>query len=476
MTPLKKALAGLLLALTWLAPLTADAASLYIEKWKQLETSGGTPCAGCKLYFYTTGTTTPKDTFSDEALATPNANPITLNSAGRVASQVWISGRYRVVFKTAAGVTISDDDPVEDLAAASDIQDGSATYCGTNSGTADALAFTCSPTLTSYTAGMALRGRITADNTGAVTANFNAVGVKSVLKDDDTALVAGDLQGPDIIEVAYDATTDAFRLLSNSPYLRRTGSNIPARVDVADGATVDLRGEIIKSKYARLVTSTTTITAITLGDGEAVNVLFNTARGITHGASLILPGGVSITTVAGDTATFVGESGGVVRCLHYTTSQFNTRAPRVLGDGAGLNVPADTSEDTLATVTIPASVMGARGTVRITSEWSVNNDASSKTARIRFSGGAGTATFSADLLNETRAIVVTEIKNTTATNVQRFNSVSQLITGATITTASQGSAAVDTTAATTLVFTGQKADSTDTMTLNHYRVELIPSY
>lgn len=213
---MKRILAGLLLALSALASFEASAGSLYIEKWKQLETSSGTPCAGCKLYFYTTGTTTPKDTFSDEALATANANPITLNSAGRVAAAVWISGRYRVVFKTAAGVTISDDDPVEDLAAASDIQDGTPNYCGTNSGTANALAFTCTPTFTSYTAGIVLRGRITADNSSTVTVNFNGVGAKSVVKRDGTALASGDLQGPDLLELAYDSTSDVFRALNAS--------------------------------------------------------------------------------------------------------------------------------------------------------------------------------------------------------------------------------------------------------------------
>lgn len=211
---MKRIIAGLLLALSALAPFGADAASLYIEKWQQLETSSGTPCAGCKLYFYTTGTTTAKDTFSDEALATANANPITLNSAGRVPSQVWISGRYRVVFKTAAGVTISDDDPVEDVTPGSDIQDGAATYCGSNTGTANALVFTCSPAPSSYTNGMMLSGRITADNSSTVTVNFNSVGAKSVVKNDGEALASGDMQGPGQPTFRYDSTSDVFRLVS----------------------------------------------------------------------------------------------------------------------------------------------------------------------------------------------------------------------------------------------------------------------
>jgi hypothetical protein len=46
-------------------------------------TSNGIPCAGCKLYTYIAGTSTPQATYSDAALTTPNTNPIILDSSGR---------------------------------------------------------------------------------------------------------------------------------------------------------------------------------------------------------------------------------------------------------------------------------------------------------------------------------------------------------------------------------------------------------
>ena len=213
MTPsLKRAFAGLLLALSVLAPATADAGSLYIEKWKQWFDSSGNPCNGCLIYFYEVGTTTLKNTYSNEALSTPNTNPLVLNSAGRSATQVWFSGRYRVVVKSAAGVTITDDDPVEEFVPTSGIQNSSQVYCGSNSGSANTLTFTCSPALSAYSAGMTLRGRIVADNSSTVTVNFNSVGAKAVVNNDGEALASGDLQGPGIITLTYDSTTDAFRL------------------------------------------------------------------------------------------------------------------------------------------------------------------------------------------------------------------------------------------------------------------------
>ncbi len=44
---------------------------------------------------------------------------------------------------------------------------------------------------------------------------------------------------------------------------------------------------------------------------------------MTHGASLLLPGALNITTVAGDTATFQGEASGVVRLISYQETNGN---------------------------------------------------------------------------------------------------------------------------------------------------------
>lgn len=74
--------------------------------------ANGSPYSGGKLYFYQSGTSTPLDTYSDEALTTPNSNPVILDSAGR-AGDIFISGvSYKVVLKTSADVTVWTVDPV----------------------------------------------------------------------------------------------------------------------------------------------------------------------------------------------------------------------------------------------------------------------------------------------------------------------------------------------------------------------------
>ena len=66
----------------------------------------GTVNAGGSVYFYETGTSTAKTTYSDSALsvASANANPVVLDSAG--AADIWYSGDADVTVKDSTGTTI----------------------------------------------------------------------------------------------------------------------------------------------------------------------------------------------------------------------------------------------------------------------------------------------------------------------------------------------------------------------------------
>ena len=83
--------------------------------------------------------------------------------------------------------------------------------------------------------------------------------------------------------------------------------------NIASAATVNLSAAT--GNYVH-ITGTTTITAITLSQGQERTVVFDGALTLTNGASLIIPGG-TVTTAAGDVATFRGEASGVVRCVDY---------------------------------------------------------------------------------------------------------------------------------------------------------------
>lgn len=73
--------------------------------------SNGDPVSSGKLYAYAAGTTTPLDTYTDSDLATPNANPVVLDSAGR-ATVFLSSNAYKFVLKTSADVAVWTQDNV----------------------------------------------------------------------------------------------------------------------------------------------------------------------------------------------------------------------------------------------------------------------------------------------------------------------------------------------------------------------------
>jgi archaellum component FlaF (FlaF/FlaG flagellin family) len=168
------------------------------------------------------------------------------------------------------------------------------------------------------------------------------------------------------------------------------------------------------------------------------------------------------TGVAG-TASITGGSITGVTGSAYVLAQSNT----------AVSCPADTNEDTLATITIPANAMGPQGKVRLRTYWSYTNSANNKTFRIRYSGGAGTVLFTSTRTTSLTNDIQIELMNLGATNSQQTSAAIE-ITGAAITFAAPVTGlAVDTTAATTIVITGQKATAGETLTLTGYTAELV---
>jgi hypothetical protein len=63
----------------------------------------GTVNDGGLINFYETDLTTRKDTFSDQGLTIPNANPVVLDSSGRPTTDIWGSDAYGVVITDSLG-------------------------------------------------------------------------------------------------------------------------------------------------------------------------------------------------------------------------------------------------------------------------------------------------------------------------------------------------------------------------------------
>ena len=142
--------------------------------------------------------------------------------------------------------------------------------------------------------------------------------------------------------------------------------------------------------------------------------------------------------------------------------------------GAAVPLTGGTGETTLATITVPAGLMGLNGIIQIRTTWSMTNNANNKTCRVRFSGASGTQFLAAVLPSAQTAQNMCIIQNRNSLSSQvghtsgTFNSFN-FNTGA-LTTAS-----VNTAVDTTIVISGQLASGADTMTLESYIVELFRS-
>jgi len=80
---------------------------------KQYFDDAGDPLISGKLYFYESGTTTPKNTFADASLTIANANPVILTAAGRQPN-IFFGGSAKVILTKSDNTQIEVRDPEGD--------------------------------------------------------------------------------------------------------------------------------------------------------------------------------------------------------------------------------------------------------------------------------------------------------------------------------------------------------------------------
>lgn len=146
--------------------------------------------------------------------------------------------------------------------------------------------------------------------------------------------------------------------------------------------------------------------------------------------------------------------------------------PRLIASsGARITNTGNTTENTIATIAIPANSMGPNGFIRITSLWTTDANTNTKTMRIKFNGTTYQAishTTAATIVGQMIAI----IRNRNATNSQ----VGMMTNVAGIATGQNGAnvtSAHDTTGALNLTITAQCTTSgSDSIHLEGYTVEV----
>lgn len=150
----------------------------------------------------------------------------------------------------------------------------------------------------------------------------------------------------------------------------------------------------------------------------------------------------------------------------------NSRPVVILGaSGTLVSGAADTNENTLATIVVPAGAMGINGIVRVTTLWTVTNSANNKTLRVRF---GGTAFLDVTVTTVAAVSDLRQIQNRASAASQIGKPVGGMGAGGWGTaTSAVTTATVDTSAAVSITITGQKASAGETISLESYLVELI---
>jgi hypothetical protein len=132
--------------------------------------------------------------------------------------------------------------------------------------------------------------------------------------------------------------------------------------------------------------------------------------------------------------------------------------------------PADTTEDVLVTINIPANYLGNNSRLKVYTSWTCTNNGNVKTVRVRLGGTAGTDYLNGVLTSLAGGFGESEITETGA-NLSQQGAGYLMVGTPAIQFRAQQTGTLDITAAQTLVITSQKANAGDTLTLVSYRVE-----
>lgn len=328
--------------------LPSMAATLLPNGEQQFFDANGTPLAGGFVYFYIPGSTTPKDTWQDTGQTIRNANPVTLDGAGRAI--IYGSGAYRQRVTDASGNLIWDQ-------VTSDTSVSQNSWAGTSAGTANAI--TVSAAAFSFGDGQTISFRAGSTNTTAATLLVNGNSGLAVVRDlpgglGTTPLVGGEISAGDIVTVVYDVSLGAF-------HLQGVPASTGQLASLVASSTVNLG--TVQSQVVSITGSGATITSFgTYGVGysPAVTVSFTGTNTITYNAtSLITPTGASITTSAGDSAVIVYLGSGNWQIVSYIPG-FSQALPPL--SASGLVVTNDNSvPNTSIDVNFTSAVLGASG-------------------------------------------------------------------------------------------------------------------
>lgn len=251
----KSALLGLALLLG-AAPIVAQAAAatavtIAPSAKQRFFDSNGVPLAGGLLFTYSAGTTTKLVTYTDSTGATPNTDPIVLDSQGY--ANVWMATTS--AYKFTLSPSTDTDPPSNPIWTVDNLTSLTIpTLWATGGGTADAITATYSPANTTLTDGLLLGVRATAAN-ATTTPTFSPDGLTAhtITKLGGAALQPGDIKGAlTELLLRYNLANTRWELLNpvfgNIPWAVAgggadtiTATYAPANLTLPDGILLSFR-------------------------------------------------------------------------------------------------------------------------------------------------------------------------------------------------------------------------------------------
>lgn len=186
---------------------------------------------------------------------------------------------------------------------------------------------------------------------------------------------------------------------------------------------------------------------------------------------------VTASDIAGWIRLAANAVNGLITSLDAFATSTDTRLDAIEALGAtrtialaapGASLTGTTAETTLATITIPAGVMGPNGQVEVEVLFTVTGSTNAKTPRVKFGGtafyapaitAAATLSVSGLVRISNKASVSSQIGFSAAANAGFGGGTTASVT-----------AAVNTASTITLLITGQLASSGETMVLESYAV------
>lgn len=239
---------------------------------QHFDTATGAPASGYKLFTYLAGTTTKTPTYTDSSGATPNTNPILLDSLGN--ANVWLASG--VTYKYALALPTDSDPPANPIWTVDNITGGASgtpTFQGVGATTGSANAQVLSNVTPAYsrTAGNVIYILWGFTNSGALTLNIAGTGAIAVKKKAATGLV--NLTGNEVQANTWSAVID-----DGTVYELQD----PATISVVANSGLIVSGgslTLLNSLQSRLADYRLTLTSgtpITITDVTAATTIFCT--------------------------------------------------------------------------------------------------------------------------------------------------------------------------------------------------------